>query len=181
MERPDNNTFGKTRTGSLVSSAIFTESSNPTMAKNASDVAVVTARKVFLSDAVSNATTREKSTSPLDVNAHNPTKITSSRPVISMMVSTTLSFTLSPTPRRLTIASMAMKSRATTTIPTLPQSRSNAVSKFAAKNRDAVDAEVIPEHITTNATRNVTNCTPKALCAYSAAPAACGYLVTSSR
>ena len=32
------------------------------------------------------------------------------------------------------------------TIPTLPQSRSNAVSKFAAKNRDAVEADVMPEH-----------------------------------
>ena len=98
-----------------------------------------------------------------------------------MIVSTTLSLTLSPTPRRLTIASIAMNSSATVTIPTLPQSRPKAVSKLAAKNRDAVEAEVMPEHITTNATRNVTNCTPKALCTYSAAPAACGYLVTSSR
>ncbi len=82
--------------GSLVSSAMFTESSNPTIAKNASDVAAVTATKAFFSVAVSNATTREKSTSPPRVNAHNPTRITSSRPVISMMVSTTLSLTLSP-------------------------------------------------------------------------------------
>jgi hypothetical protein len=37
--------------------------------------------------------------------------------------------------------------------------------KFAAKNRDAVDADVMPEHITTNTARKVTNCTPKALCA----------------
>ena len=35
---------GKIRTGSLVSSAMFTESSNPTMAKNASETAVVIAR-----------------------------------------------------------------------------------------------------------------------------------------
>ena len=108
---------------------------------------------------------REKSTSAPPMNAHNPTSITSSSPVISMMVSATLSFTLSPTPRRFTIASIAMNSSATMTIPTLPQSRSNAVLKFAAKNRDAVDADVMPEHITTNATRNVTNWMPKALCA----------------
>jgi hypothetical protein len=50
-----------------------------------------------------------------------------------------------------------MKSSATITIPTLPISRSNAVLKVAAKNRDAVDADVMPEHITTNATRKVTN------------------------
>jgi len=160
---------------------MFTESSKPTIAKNASDVAAVTARNAFLSAAVSNATTREKSTSAPPVNAHNPTSITISRPLISMIVSATLSFTLSPTPRRLTAASIAMNSSATMTIPALPQSRSNAVSKFAAKNRDAVEADVMPEHITTNATRNVTNWIPKALCAYSAAPAACGYLVTSSR
>jgi hypothetical protein len=41
---------------------------------------------------------------------------------------------------------------------------SNAVKKLAAKNREAVDADVMPEHITTNATRKVTNCTPNALC-----------------
>ena len=56
-----------------------------------------------------------------------------------------------------------------------------ASKKLIAKKREAVEAEVIPEHITMNATRKVTNWTPKALCAYSAAPAACGYLVTSSR
>ena len=52
---------------------MFTESSNPTIAKNASDVAAVTARNALLSAAVSNATTREKSTSAPPVNAHNPT------------------------------------------------------------------------------------------------------------
>src|SRR5689334_18826468 len=65
MPRPDSSTLGNTRTGSLVSSAMFTESSKPTIAKKASDVAVVTARNAFLSLAVSNATTREKSTSAL--------------------------------------------------------------------------------------------------------------------
>ena len=87
------------------------------------------------------------------------------RPVISTMVSTTLSLTLSPTPRKFTAASSAMNNSASTTTPTLPQSRSKAVKKFAAKNREAVEAEVIPEHITTNATRKVTNWMPKALCA----------------
>ena len=72
--------------------------------------------------------------------------------------------TLSPTPRRFTAASIAMNSSATVTIPTLPQSRLNPVLRLAAKNRDAVEADVMPEHITTKATRKVTNCTPKALC-----------------
>ena len=160
---------------------MLTESSKPTIAKNASEVAVVTARKTFLSSAVSKATTREKSTSAPPVNAQNPTPMTSARPVISMIVRTTLSFTLSPTPRRFTAAMAAMKSSAMTTTPALPQLKSNAVKKFAAKNRDAVEAEVMPEHITMKATRKVMNWIPNALCAYSAAPAACGYLVTSSR
>jgi hypothetical protein len=64
MPRPVNSIFGKIFTGSLVSSAMLTESSKPTMVKNARDVAVVTARNAFLSSAVSKATTREKSTSP---------------------------------------------------------------------------------------------------------------------
>ena len=158
--------MGNTFTGSLVSSAMFTESSKPTIAKNANDVAAVTAMKAFLSVAVSNATTREKSTSaPPPVNAQRPTMITSIRPVISTMVSATLSLTLSPTPRKFTAASIAMNSSATAATTNLPQSRSNAVEKLAAKNREAVDAEVMPEHITMKATRKVTNCTPKALCA----------------
>ena len=37
-------------------------------------------------------------------------------------------------------------------------------SKLAAKARDAVAAEVMPEHITAKQTRKVTKCTPNALC-----------------
>ena len=44
-----------------------------------------------------------------------------------------------------------------------------------------VEALVMPEQMTANATRNVAKWMPKALCVYSAAPAACGYLHTSSR
>lgn len=74
-----------------------------------------------------------------------------------------------------------MKSNAMVTVPVVPQQKWNAVEKFDAKNLEAVAAEVIPEHITANATRNVRNCTPQALWTYSAAPAAWGYLVTNSR
>jgi len=69
----------------------------------------------------------------------------------------------------------------TKTIPVVPQSSPNPLKKFDAKNRDAVDADVMPEHITMNATKNVAKWMPNALCVYSAAPAACGYLVTNSR
>ena len=167
-------------TGSLVSSAMFTESSNPTIAKNASEVAVVTARNRLLSSGVSKAITREKSASPPKI-AKSPTMITSSRPDSSTRVSTTLALTLSPTPRKLTIATSVMKPSAISTIPQLPSSRPKPSARLDANARDAVEAEVIPEHITTKATRKVKKWMPNALCVYSAAPAACGYFVTSSR
>ena len=56
--------FGKFLTGSCVSSAMFTESSKPTIAKKASAVAAVTAKKAPLSFGSSNTMVREKSTSP---------------------------------------------------------------------------------------------------------------------
>ena len=62
-----------------------------------------------------------------------------------------------------------------------PRSRPNTSAALALNARAAVDAEVMPELITAKATRNVRKWMPKALCVYSAAPAACGYLVTSSR
>ena len=46
----------------------------------------------------------------------------------------------------------------------MPRSRSNASARFDANARDAVDAEVMPEHMTVNATMNVTKWTPNALC-----------------
>src|SRR6478672_129047 len=180
MVSPVSITLGKIRTGSLVSSAMFTESSNPTMAKKANEVAVVTARNRLLSSGVSNAITREKSALSPRI-ANSPTMITSNNPDSSTRVNTTLALTLSPTPRKLTTATSVMNPRATSTIPQLPSSRPNPSARFDAKARDAVDAEVIPEHITTNATRNVKKWMPNALWVYSAAPAACGYLVTSSR
>ncbi len=64
MPSPVNITLGKMRLGSCVSSAMLTESSNPTIAKNANAVADVTARNTLLSSGVSNATTREKSACP---------------------------------------------------------------------------------------------------------------------
>ena len=42
MNSPASSTFGKMPTGSLHSSAMLTESSNPTMAKKASVVAAIT-------------------------------------------------------------------------------------------------------------------------------------------
>src|SRR5687768_7799598 len=52
IDNPVSSARGNTFTGSLVSSAMFTESSKPTIAKNANDVAAVTAMKAFLSEAV---------------------------------------------------------------------------------------------------------------------------------
>ena len=59
--------------------------------------------------------------------------------------------------------------------------RLKTLDRLAAKARDAVDAEVMPEHITAKATMKVMKWIPNALWVYNAAPAALGYFVTSSR
>ena len=161
--------LGKIRSGSLTSSAMFTESSKPTMAKNASDVPAVTATKIDLSSGVSKSTTREKSAFPW-VTAKMPTKITISRPLSSTQVSTMLALTLSATPRRLTAATRAMKISARTRIsPGLgstaapsPRTTPAKAARLAAKARDAVEADVMPEHITVKQIRKVKKCSPNA-------------------
>ena len=97
-------------------------------------------------------------------------------------MSTTLALTLSPTPRKFTAATSSMKPSAMpSTRVLLSASSPKPSAKLAANAFDAVDAEVMPEHITVKATRNVTKWMPNALCVYRAAPAALGYFVTSSR
>ena len=44
------------------------------------------------------------------------------------------------------------------------RSRENPSFRKLAKAYDAVDADVMPEDMTVKATRNVTKCTPNALC-----------------
>ena len=97
-------------------------------------------------------------------------------------MSTTLALTLSPTPRKFTAATSSMKASAMPSTRVLfSPSSPKPSARLAAKALEAVDAEVMPEHMTVNATRKVTKWMPNALCVYSAAPAALGYLVTSSR
>ena len=165
MPRPVSIIFGKSRTGSLHSSAMLTESSKPTMAKNASDVAAVTAKKTLRSSELSKTTTREKSALPW-VTAHRPMKMMSRRPDSSTMVSTTLALTLSPTPRKFTAATRAMNPSATSISANPPTSnpRSNPSLRKPANALLAVDALVMPEHITVKATRKVTKWIPNALC-----------------
>src|SRR5680860_558386 len=52
--------------------------------------------------------------------------------------------------------------------------------KYCAKASAEVLAEAIPDAMTATAIIKVKNGRPNALCTYSAAPAACGYLVTRS-
>ena len=115
MPSPVSMILGKILAGSLVSSAMFTESSKPTMAKKASEVPAVTAMKTDLSLAVSNMITREKSALPW-VTAKMPTKITINRPLTSTSVRTMLALTLSATPRRLISPTRTMKITASTRI-----------------------------------------------------------------
>ncbi len=91
-------------------------------------------------------------------------------------------FTDSPTPRKFTAATRAMKPSAMKRMRLLLSlSSPKPLAKFEANAREAVEALVMPEHITVKQTMNVTKWMPNALCVYSAAPAARGYFVTSSR
>lgn len=163
IERPVSMIFGKI-CGSLVSSTMFTESSKPTIEKKASAVAPVIARNTLLSSAVSKMTTREKSALP-EPRAKNPTRMTRRRPVSSTRVRTTLNHTLSATPRRLIAATMARNPNAIHMTPLPGRSQPKPATMFAAKTFDAVDAEVMPELSTANATRKVMKWIPNALCA----------------
>ena len=133
------------------------------MAKNASVVAAITGQMKLPSGAVLNCMTRDTSPWPMPF-AHRPIKMMMRSPVSSTQVRMTLVFTLSPTPRKLIAATAAMKTRPTMVIPTPAMSRLNACDMLAAKAREAVDADVIPEHITAKATMNVTKWMPNARC-----------------
>jgi hypothetical protein len=56
-----------------------------------------------------------------------------------------------------------MKISAITVILPAESLNPKATAKFAANARDAVEADVMPDDITVNATRNVRKCSPKAL------------------
>ena len=58
-----------------------------------------------------------------------------------------------------------MNDSAITAMPTLPQSKPKPLIRLDANACDAVEADVIPEHITTKATMKVKKWIPNALCA----------------
>jgi hypothetical protein len=134
---------------------MFTESSKPTMAKKASVVAAMTDQNIPRSPGASKVRARDTSPCPAPM-AQTPMTMMIRRPVSSTQVSTTLAFTLSPTPRKLTMATTAMKRRPVSVMPKLSSPRPKPDEKLAAKAREAVDADVMPEHITAKATRKVT-------------------------
>ena len=91
--------------------------------------------------------------------------MTMMRAVSSIRVSTTLNFTLSPTPRRLIAASTSMNASATRSVaPVEGLSSPNPISRLAASRFDEVEALVTPEQTTVNATRKVMKWIPNALC-----------------
>jgi Na+-driven multidrug efflux pump len=71
-----------------------------------------------------------------------------------------LAFTLSPTPRKFA-ATIAMNTRPVMVMPKAEKFRANALDMLAENAREAVEAEVMPEHITANATMKVTKWMPK--------------------
>jgi hypothetical protein len=141
---------------------MFTESSKPTIAKKARVVAATTDQNMPRSPGGSKVKARDTSPSPAPI-AQKPMTMMIRRPVSSTQVSTTLAFTLSPTPRKLTMATTAMKSSPVSVIPKVPSPRPKPEEKLAAKAREAVEADVMPEHITAKATMKVTKWMPKAL------------------
>ena len=91
--------------------------------------------------------------------------MTMARAVISTSVSSTLNFTLSPTPRRLIAASTSMNSSAVIRMALgLGSSLPKPMSRLAASRLDDVEALVMPEQTTVNATRKVMKWMPNALC-----------------
>ena len=145
-------------TGSLVSSAMLTESSNPTIAKKASEVAAVTAMKAFLSSAVSKATTpREVDVATAgecpqpDQNHQQQTGDLDDGQEDVELDAFADATQIHRGERRHEEQRQSRRHRL------CPSPKSNPLKRFAANVRDAVDAEVMPEHITTNAIRNVTN------------------------
>src|ERR1043165_3405013 len=175
MTMPHSNAFGKIRTGTWHSSAMFTESSKPTIAKNASEVAELTATSQVWS-AVLISVSLLASPSPL-ATAYTPTAMMISRPDSSTMVSTTLALTDSPTPRKLTSAISSTNRTAINVVRRSDAVRPNVLTRYVSPNATAADdADVMPEHITANATMKVRNWILNARCVYSAAPAAFGYL-----
>ncbi len=131
---------------------MLTESSKPTIAKKASVVAAITGQNMPPSPAL-NWVIRETSPCPAPI-AHRPMKMMISSPVSSTHVSTTFAFTLSATPRKFTAATTAMNARPVMVMPKPERFRPNAFDMLAENAREAVEAEVMPEHITAKATMN---------------------------
>lgn len=75
-----------------------------------------------------------------------------------------LALTLSPTPRKFTKATSSMKPSAImTTRLLLSASQPKPLAMFEAKAREAVEADVMPEHMTVKHTMKVRKWMPKAL------------------
>ena len=82
-----------------------------------------------------------------------------------MQVSTMFALTLSPTPRKFTAATSAMKPSAMImTRVVFLASRPKPLARLEANAREAVEADVMPEHMTVKATMKVRKWMPKALC-----------------
>ncbi len=91
-------------------------------------------------------------------------RITITRPDSSTRVSTTFVLTLSLTPRKLTAITGEHEPHRDEHHDAVRQLEAEAAPRFAANAREAVLADVMPEHITMNVTMKVTKWMPNALC-----------------
>ena len=143
---------------------MLTESSKPTMAKKASVVAPITAQNAPRSGAVWNSVTRETSPSPAPI-AHRPMTMMMSRPGELDAGQDDVRLHAFADAAKIDDRHDRHEGEADQRDASVAKSRPKAVERFAAKAREAVEAEVMPEHITAKATMKVTKWMPKALCA----------------
>ena len=170
---PPTTARGKVFLGLTVSSATFAAFSNPVIAKNDSATPAMIA-SAGLPSAVKSPSV-EKLASPR-AKYQTPMIITITSPATSTTVITMLTTTDSVMPTKLTTASTAMNA----SVMTSAGERSQTSWKYDAKPFASDPAAAKLAESMHTVARNVSGRLRDALFTYSAAPAACGYFVTSS-
>ena len=133
---------------------MFTESSKPTMAKKARPAAAVTAPNRPWPCGACNCVTCEKSPPP-PPSAHRPIKMINRSPDSSTQVSTTLALTLPDAAEVHNRDQGDERERDQRDLDAVAEIEVEGLAQVRRERLDAVDAEVMPEHITVNATMNV--------------------------
>ena len=119
----------------------------------------MTSGRTLTGSFVSSAMLTESSKPTIAKKARAVAAVTAPKALCPSAVSKSSSREVSPTPRVSAHAPMAMMMSS----PPSPIDRSKASTKLLANARDALEAEVRPEHMTVNVTMNVRRWMPNAL------------------